>query len=125
MLVVTLVAITCRAAIPAGYMLDTQNGGLFEMVICTANGQETILVDQNLNPVLDTEKHTSSQIPHDNNTLCDFALNTQYFAVSDIPTITVTANLYGVLQLPAAIIAFRYPVFFGNSGTRAPPLFYV
>lgn len=125
MLVMMLVAITCRAAIPAGYMPDFQDDGVFEMVICTGNGAETIHVDKNMQPVNPDEQDRSSHMTDSNDGSCEFALNTHYLALSDLPDTGNLSALYGVLHLPSLITAKAYRVFYGNNASRAPPLFYV
>lgn len=129
MLVVMLVAITCRAAIPAGYMPDLQDDGIFEMVICTGNGSETIHVDKNMQPINPAdnpdERDASSHMTDSHDGYCAFALNTHYLSLADLPDTGNLSALYGVLHLPSLITAKAYRVFYGNNSSRAPPLFYV
>lgn len=125
MLSVILMAMVFRAAIPAGYMLDERHDGVFAMVICTANGQETIMVDKNLQPV-DIQNHdTSHDDMNDGNGICEFAVHTYYTATIDAPHMTSQLVLYGVLTLPSDIASSVYITFFGNHAARAPPINYV
>lgn len=124
MLAFTLVAIALRAAVPAGYMPSYQNDGVFEMVICTSSGSETVLVDKNMQPVTH-DTNAPSHSMDDHNGICDFALNTYHTASVDNPYVLDIPAFYAAIEPQGRYATTVFAHFFGNYGSRAPPVSYV
>lgn len=123
MMAAMILAITFKAVIPAGYMPSQTDSGFFEMVICTGNGEERILVDHNLKPV--THDNSASHSNDKTDSICDFAIQTHYTNTIDQVQATSVIFAYTIAVLPQIPTTINFDYFFGNSASRAPPSFYV
>lgn len=114
-LMILLLAVTVRCLIPAGFMPGQAKDGVFSIVICTAMGTETILVDAGNNPVSD---HGDGGNPLD----CPFAPVLAQGLVKDAPPVPASPVAYQAVAY-AAVPALRLkalPAFYAAQGPPAP-----
>lgn len=113
MFFIVALAILMRAVIPAGYMPDLQSAKAFQMVICTADGAQTVDADGAFDP----SHKTSSTMK-----LCDFGLTqingTAVFAELVVAMLALFAAAYLVSRKEFILSRRKHsPV-----SARAPPM---
>lgn len=117
-----------KALIPAGFMPDLSHGETFKLVICTATGPQTVLVDKDMNPLADGEASSSHPSPSDATTggehltLCPFAVNT---AMDTVSASVVMGTHNAVMAADKAVPSASYQEvsrFFGNASAQSPPV---
>ncbi len=112
---ILLLAFAVRCLIPAGFMPGQGQDGVFSIVICTAMGTETILVDTDNNPVSD---HDDTANPLD----CPFAPVLAQGLLNDAPPVPASALVYQPVvyaSVPALRLA-ALPAFYAAQGPPAP-----
>ena len=112
-------AILLKSLIPAGYMPDQDKP--FQMVICTLNGPQTILLNKDMSPYQGDNPHQNKPDKAVDD-LCAFAFHTALNTappVMAIPAPYVTLLSQTAVTIPQTITPLR---FFGNASSRAPPV---
>lgn len=115
-LLILLLALTVRCLIPVGFMPGQGQDGVFSIVICTAMGTETILVDAGNNPVSDHGPDETGN-PLD----CPFAPVLAQGLVNDAPPVAALQLIYQPViydAVPALRLA-ALPAFYAAQG---PPV---
>lgn len=113
-----LFAFWLQALVPAGFMPDIkgQEKGVFKIVVCTAQGSDTVTLDKNGHPVGKPAKHDGSK-----RDLCAFGAAPH----NALATIT-PASMPTPLFTPEKIAAFQERLLaatpLGVSQPRAPPV---
>lgn len=110
-LMIMVLAMTVRCLIPAGFMPGQGEG--FSLVICTANGVETVRVDADYNPV---SGHGGEQAPPD----CPFAPVLAHGALADAPPVPAAPLVYRLAEFSAPR-ALYFPAETAVYAAQAPP----
>jgi len=109
-----------RGIVPLGFMPDLTRlaDGVFEIVICSADGIRAITIDESGHPVTPHRPDTGPV----HNGLCPFA------AAAALALAALAVVLFGLFRWPARIVFpfsgddFRFARILGPMGPRAPPL---
>jgi hypothetical protein len=119
---IVVASLLFRGLIPAGYMPNTANPGhFFQMVICTANGVQTIAVDENGQPAKQPPEDHQQKKAHK---ACPFALAAHATTPPADPMLQpIGAADYTTVLFTAPATRLATTTLRKSAPPRAPPLF--
>lgn len=114
--VMVLLAILARSIVPVGYMAQTSSDGVFEIVICTGGGTDTVRVDADGNPVEDIDG------PSQNDGTCPYALGS-VSVLAEASDVGVTFTRQESHFAPQFVVDQHVPVIITtHNAARASPV---
>lgn len=121
-----------KALIPAGFMPDLSRDDAFTLVICTATGPQTVLVDKDMKPLTGDDASSSHHSSDDTTqtvdhvTLCPFAVNTAMDHVSSVAGVKTVSVAMMSQNIFPVFLHYERIRFFGNASSQSPPFsFYI
>lgn len=109
-------ALAIQALIPAGYMLAPSSNGEISIVICTASGPRTIVLDAD-----GAQVPANHQNDQDDGKLCDFATVGAIALLSDAPFRIATDARFEPVVHRIQLDRFTAPRKLGAISARGPP----
>ena len=119
LLSMTLVLFSIHAVLPAGFMPDfsTLRDGEFKIVVCTGLGYQTVIVDQEGNPVNPADHHDLAKAPQ-----CEFNTPGSKVFVQQAPTLTTEITfLTSASDFYTREFGLNHAIQGAPVGLRAPP----